>query len=260
MNWDSFIYFALPSMVLWCAGGAVAQFGGDRARRFIAPMVLGGVVIFMLFIALLWLSLDRPPMRTMGETRLWYSLSLSVVGYLIFLRWRFSPILLYSGVMASIFVMVNLLRPDIHDQTLMPALQSIWFVPHVTIYMLAYGVMGVAFLMVLYISFRPSRNGALTPMIRELNDCGISLLIVGMLIGAIWAKEAWGNFWSWDAKESWALITAFIYLIYMHLRGRSTTTTSAQRWTLIAGFVALQICWYGVRFLPASQSSVHVYG
>lgn len=258
MNWDHFIYFALPAIVLWGGGAILAQFKSIH-KIWSNICVIMGLLVFTCFIALMWIALERPPLRTMGETRLWYSFLIMCVGYFIYLKYKFAPLLLYSAMMASVFTIINIARPEIFDQTLMPALQNAWFIPHVTIYMLAYGVMGVVFLSVCYISIKPKYNSEITPMIHELVNCGVGLLMIGMMTGALWAKEAWGDFWGWDAKESWALITVMIYLIYIHYYGERKITQKRDKLTLIVGFIALQICWYGVKYLPTAAASVHTY-
>ena len=70
MNWDWFIYFAVLSVVLWTAGSWNA-FKGAQSKACVFTIV--GLLVFGTFIGLLWASLERPPLRTMGETRLWYS-------------------------------------------------------------------------------------------------------------------------------------------------------------------------------------------
>jgi Cytochrome C assembly protein. len=80
----------------------------------------------------------------MGETRLWYSFFLSSVGYLAYRRWKYPWLLSFSALVASVFVFINLFKPEIHSKNLMPALQSEWFVPHVTSYILSYAMFGAA--------------------------------------------------------------------------------------------------------------------
>ena len=94
----------------------------------------------------------------------------------------------------------------------------------------------------------------------------------GMLFGALWAKEAWGHYWSWDPKETWAAATWLGYLVYIHYRrlplAKGVGPTAGPRqnprialWMLIVCFVLLQMCWWGINYLPAAQgASVHTYG
>lgn len=61
---------------------------------------------------------------------------------------------LFSTLLSTVFVIINLMKPEIHDQSLMPALQSVWFIPHVTVYMFSYSVLGCAFIIALTGLFR----------------------------------------------------------------------------------------------------------
>ena len=90
-------------------------------------------------------------MRTMGETRLWYSFFLPLAGIITYSRWRYKWILGFSSVLSLVFVCINIFRPEIHNKTLMPALQSPWFTPHVIVYMFAYAMLGAATVMAVYL-------------------------------------------------------------------------------------------------------------
>ena len=88
---------------------------------------------------------------------------------------------------------------------------------------------------------------------------GLVLFITAMLIGSIWAEAAWGHFWTWDLKETWALITTGIYIIYLKYRAIPKHKEGiACMWHILA-FIALQICWYGVNYFPGAIDSVHIY-
>jgi len=114
-----------------------------------------------------------------------------------------------------------------------PALQSPWFVPHIVAYMTAYTLLGAAI-------FRS-----------KLAYAGLAFMTIGMLFGALWAKEAWGHYWSWDPKETWAAATWLGYLCYIHCR---------RRFLLVVCFLLLQVCWWGINYLPSAQGvSVHTY-
>lgn len=90
-------------------------------------------------------------MRTMGETRLWYSFFLPLAGIITYSRWRYKWILSFSFVLSLVFICINLFKPEIHNKTLMPALQSPWFAPHVIVYMFAYAMLGAAAVMAVYL-------------------------------------------------------------------------------------------------------------
>jgi ABC-type transport system involved in cytochrome c biogenesis permease subunit len=80
-----------------------------------------------------------------------------------------------------------------------------------------------------------------------------------MLSGSIWAKAAWGHFWNWDPKETWALITWLVYLMYIHLRLYRRGSVKLLCILLIFAFACLQMCWWGINFIPSAAESVHVY-
>ena len=85
-------------------------------------------------------------------------------------------------------------------------------------------------------------------------------MTLGMLMGALWAKEAWGHYWSWDPKETWAAITWLPYLVYVHYRQCRPRIVRPALWVLIIAFILLQMCWWGINYLPSAQGmSVHTY-
>ena len=134
MSWEQFIYFAVVSVLLWATGAYAAW--RKRTGMAYTTTVLG-LLVFFGFILSMWVSLERPPLRTMGETRLWYSFFLPLAGLMVYSRWRYKWILSFSTILSLVFICVNLFKPEIHSKTLMPALQSPWFSPHVIVYMFA---------------------------------------------------------------------------------------------------------------------------
>ena len=284
-------------------------------RRLPAAVLTGcGSAIFMTFIVGVWISLGRPPLRTMGETRLWFSLFLSLIGLVVYLRWRYRWVLPFGCLMAVMFAGINIFKPEIHTEELMPALRSPWFVPHVIVYMFSYAVMGIATILALRILWLTRRSAAgsapapgsttpatvdaaaspLSPSLQgDLRLCdtlvrmGWGFITMGIVMGALWAKQAWGDYWTWDPKETWAAATWLSYLLYMHLRQGSalSSVTSAGSeaiarqnspaievashsnkalhrtlFLLIFSFILLQMCWWGVNYLPSAQGfSLHTY-
>ncbi|MBR3088408.1 MAG: cytochrome c biogenesis protein CcsA [Prevotella sp.] len=259
MSWEHFIYFAIVAVVLWAAG-ALAAWKDKRRMAYTATII--GLAVFFAFIVGIWLSLHRPPLRTMGETRLWYSFFLPLAGFLVYSRWHYKWILTFSTILATVFVCVNILKPEIHSTTLMPALQSPWFAPHVIVYMFAYAMLGAAAVMAAYLLF--FKKTAVTDEEMDISDnlvyVGLAFMTVGMLFGALWAKEAWGHYWSWDPKETWAAITWLAYLVYVHYRRMPSHSRYLSLWVLLVAFVLLQVCWWGINYLPSAQGvSVHTY-
>ena len=261
ITWEHFIYFAITAVLLW-AVGAWAAWRDKKAVAYTSTII--GLAVFFCYILLMWISLERPPLRTMGETRLWYSFFLPLAGIVVYSRWKYKWILSFSTVLALVFICVNLFKPEIHSKTLMPALQSPWFAPHVIVYMFAYAVFGVATLMAIFLLVKEKNNNyQLSTINSQLDDLvyvGLAFMTFGMLFGALWAKEAWGHYWSWDPKETWAAITWFAYLIYIHYRQLPKHKPRLALWLLIISFVLLQMCWWGINYLPSAQgASVHTY-
>ncbi len=259
MTWTHFIYFAIVAVVCWGAGALAAW--RDRTKAA-AGLTLLGIAVFFAFIVGMWISLERPPLRTMGETRLWYSLFLPLAGFFVYVRWHYKWILSFSTVLSLVFIAINLFKPEIHSKALMPALQSPWFAPHVIVYMFAYALLGASALMALYLLFVRKRQVSREEwqITDNLVYVGLAFLTIGMLFGALWAKEAWGHYWSWDPKETWASVTWFAYLVYIHYRRMPGHRRSVALLMLIMAFCLLQMCWWGINYLPSAQgSSVHTY-
>ena len=259
MSWDYFIYFAIVSVLLW----GVGAWGAWKQKKGLAFITTGvGLLFFFGFILAMWKSLERPPLRTMGETRLWYSFFLPLAGLIVYSRWKYKWILSFSTLLAVVFIGVNLMKPEIHSKTLMPALQSPWFAPHVIVYMFAYAVLGAATVMALYLLF--FKKSAVSDQEYDITDnlvyVGLAFMTFGMLFGALWAKEAWGHYWSWDPKETWAAITWLSYLVYIHYRLVPRHRPQLALSLLVVSFVLLQMCWWGINYLPSAQgTSVHTY-
>lgn len=187
ITWNNFHWFALSAIILWGSGAGVALFSKKR-NRWAILLTLSGILVFGVFIAGFWIYLQRPPLRTMGETRLWYSFFMGVSGLLTYIRWKYPWILSFSTVVGAVFALINILKPEIHDQSLMPALQSPWFIPHVTIYMFSYSVLGCAFILSCMGLYKHRAN--YLEAADKLVYAGLAFLTVGMLTGAIWAKAA----------------------------------------------------------------------
>ena len=86
---------------------------------------------------------------------------------------------------------------------------------------------------------------------------GFPMLTIGIIAGAVWANEAWGSYWSWDPKETWALITWLVFASYLH--ARITKSWQGRKPAIIAslGFIVVWICYLGVNFLG---KGLHTYG
>lgn len=141
-----------------------------------------------------------------------------------------------------------------------PVLQSIWFVPHIFIYMVAYTMAGVAFLICLQ-SFFVKKKKDKERMQDGVYDCVCLLfpfMTAGMFIGAIWANEVWGGFWSWDFKEIWALITWLFFTLYLHFRREKKLQKIAPVFVIL-GFIGIFVTMVLVNFISADTTQMHSY-
>ena len=106
IGWNDFIWFALSAVLCWMLG---AFLGWKNSRKAIVVSLVG-TAVFLCFIIGLWITLERPPMRTQGETRLWYSFFISLIGVLVYSRWKFRWILSFSTMMAIVFTCINIFK------------------------------------------------------------------------------------------------------------------------------------------------------
>lgn len=147
---------------------------------------------------------------------------------------------------------------------LMPALQSYWMAIHVPTMFISYSAFAMAFAVgIVYLiqerhlkKKNPTEFSESLPALEPLDRIiyrlvgwGFPVLTLGIILGARWAYDAWGRYWGWDAKETWALITWFTYAIYLHMRlvmswrGRKTAILA------IAGFAVVLFTYVGVNYL-----------
>jgi len=162
--------------------------------------------------------------------------------------------------MASVFLIVDIVHPEYHGKFLMPALQSPWFIPHVVSYMLAYALLASASLAVAWSVYTKGSIDTEFKQSMNLTYLGFVLLTFGMLLGAFWAKIAWGNYWAWDPKEIWALITWFFYLLVIHVHLYFPSRKKLLARLMILSLIVLFITWLGINYLPSANQSIHVYG
>lgn len=159
----------------------------------------------------------------------------------------------------------------------MPALQSYWIKIHVPTVFASYAAYALAFGTGLLYMFqsRKQKKGVSNGSVSKLDDTdtldkqtywlisiGTVLLGIGIILGAIWGHEAWGSYWFWDPKETAALITWLIYIVYLHARLIAGWRGSKTAWFAIIGFVAVMLCYYGVNVvLPQFvDAGIHSYG
>jgi len=224
----NFPLFAITSILFWVAASVVSTIKIKRKLLIVNILSILGLIIFSTFITLLWMKLERPPMRTLGETRIWYSVFMALIGIIAYNRWKYAWFFIYSNFFAVLFLVINILMPENFSKSLMPALQSVWFVPHVIVYIFSYALFGASSLVAAYglwLYYNDKYKDEVLALADNLVYIGFGFLTMGLLFGALWAKEAWGHYWTWDPKETWAFLTFLAYLVYMHFRNYHSNKT-----------------------------------
>lgn len=193
-------------------------------------------------------------------------LALMTLGALVETRkaWHSWKVLPVTILLAAVFTAASLARVELG--TLVPALRSLWFFPHILIYMIAYSLMAIALVMAL-LQLSPTLvnkwHFLSSAIAQKLFTTTSSLLLMGMICGAVWAKDAWGQYWTWDAKECWAAVTWLITIVGSHLPNRSSVSGRKVPVRLLVvlllAFASMQITWYGVNYLPSAAYSMHTY-
>ncbi len=155
---------------------------------------------------------------------------------------------------------------------LVPALQSYWMKIHVPMNFVGYGSFAVACGagMAYLVRYRLEASGgkskmlAIFPSLEQLDQLAYKAVAIGFpaftlatILGAAWAAEAWGGYWSWDPKETWALIVWLIYGAYLHARVSHGWHGKALAWWAVAGFLVTVFCFLGVNMY---LSGLHSYG
>ena len=218
----------------------------------------------MIVVAHDWRVSGQPPFSSMHHVMLVLG-ACALPGYAIFvmgrgMRWM-APVFPVAGALPLVLALV--FRRD-EAWHLAPALQSPWFVPHVIAYMVSYSLALIAFLLLVGGAVRSRISaGAFDPSTwdsgsYEILSVGFPLMTFGMLSGALWANQIWGDYWSWDPKETWSLITWFLYLCYFHCRKHGALRKYANLAHGLA-FAALLTTFLMVNLLPKLASKLHSY-
>lgn len=149
---------------------------------------------------------------------------------------------------------------------LMPALQSFWLQIHVFMAIIAYGAFALSFCFgVLYLMkerLEKKEESGRLPALPKLDQLNYWAVVVGfpflslvIITGAVWAEEVWGSWWSWDPKETWALITWLIYAAYLHARKAYSLKDKQAAIISVIGFIIVLFTLFGVSLLMPGNHS-----
>ena len=200
-----------------------------------------------------WLS-GHIPLSNGYETMLFMAWVLLVLTIVLFRKFRF---FLWIGPLAACCCLLVAMMTGSGSQItpLMPVLQSPLLSVHVMTVMCAYALFALQMMLGIY-SFWTSKLERITALSQLLLYPAIFLLTIGIFLGAVWANVSWGNYWSWDPKESWALITLMVYAIPLHKA--SIGAFNKPRFYhiyMISAFLAVLITYFGVNFILGGMHS-----
>ncbi len=190
-----------------------------------------------------------------------------VIALLLFLyriqkRWDIMQFVLFGGTVIAIILLAVASSPiapkDIEPP--IPALQSFWLVLHVTFSFIGESFFALSFVTAIYYLLVKDEKKKLNAdrLTYTAIAIGYPIYTAGALIfGAIWAESAWGRYWSWDPKETWALVTWLVYTAFLHARMVKSLRGKTGAVLAIIGFLFTIFTFFGVNFL---LSGLHSYG
>jgi len=250
-------------------------------------LIVSNLQLFGFFI-LRWIESHHFPLSNLYESLLFLTWSLTLghfllptkIGSKLLIGAITAPSALFVNAFASLTLSENLKS----SAPLVPALQSNWLMMHVTMMIVSYSllILGSLFsIAIVFLSFpNLTKNMQTLPSSTEDQSSfesnstqgfvqlldnlsyrtlgfGFPILTIGILSGAVWANQAWGSYWSWDPKETWAFITWVIFAIYFHFRFNKKWSGIKPAIVASIGFIFLWVCYLGVNLLG---KGLHSYG
>ena len=267
-SWMS-VLFVLATLAYW----GYVVFRSNFAASFASAMSWGGVFLALSGLFIRWYEsylvapeVGHIPVSNLYEVFILFCLLTTLI-YLFFEE-KNQTKALGAFVMPVVTAAVAFLfwyartRDAAAIQPLVPALQSYWMKIHVPANFMGYGCFSVAAMVALAdlcrrsVSFLPSRNALHEWMYRSI-AIGFVFFTLATILGALWAAEAWGGYWSWDPKETWALIVWLNYASWLHFRKVAPQRQALlSAWSVIGFFLTL-FCFLGVNLF---LSGLHSYG
>jgi cytochrome c-type biogenesis protein CcsB len=238
-------------------------------------LLIAGLMIHSVGLVFRWIETHQTgygyvPLSNMYESLIFFSWTIVLIYLILELKYRQKIIGVFAAALAFLTIAVTYIIPSGGPKItpLMPALQSYWLPIHVTTCFFGYAAFAISFgISILYLvqdrkGVPQKRTSRWLPSLTILDEInyktiviGFPMLSLGIITGAVWANYAWGSYWSWDPKETWSLITWFVYAAFLHARitrdwrGRKTAILS------IVGFAAVLFTYFGVNYLLAGLHS-----
>ena len=233
----------------------------EKLKKAAVIVTVLAVVVNGILVVLRGILIQGLPLNNGFEFGMSFALAIGII-YLILLK-KFALSQIGAFIMPiSIALSCWLLNLDMSVNPLNPSLRSYWLSFHVTAAVIAYGTFAISFGLAIAFLLREQGKLKKMPEAEVLDEVSYKMVFVGMpfltimlITGAVWAEYAWGTFWSWDPKETFALVTWLVYAIYLHIRlmrgwrGKKTAILS------IIGFVAVIFTFFGVSYLLPGMHS-----
>jgi ABC-type transport system involved in cytochrome c biogenesis permease subunit len=243
--------------LLWIGAGAFLLFAISslfRMKKWPTYVAFAGCLCIIAALLLRWYMSGRAPWATIYETAALLSLVTGAAASYAYRRKESRAMYLTLDVITLILLAYSAISWEA-KATISPVIQSSWLYVHVPVLIIAYGLFAVSFaasagFMILRVLGKRDKKvfGRLDRASYMSAIAGLVLLIAGVILGAMWAKITWGTYWSWDPKETWALITAVIYAVYIGARGMGMKAENAA-FISILGFISVIFMYFGLAYI-----------
>ncbi len=218
-----------------------------------------------------WIEAGRPPFKSLYESLMLFVWCTALLYLVVERYYRLAWFGFLTGGFLFLVFIYALTKTDAEIVNLPAALQSVWFIPHVVVYFFGYAAAFFSFIAACLHLLRPNskfdvrRAGGsevtltYAGFMHLANLFAFVLLTAGLVMGSLWAKAAWGDYWVWDPKENWALVSWLVYVVYLHLRFTKGFGEKQAAWLTVFGFATIIFTYLGMNLLPTAEQSAHVY-
>ncbi|MEC5159089.1 cytochrome c-type biogenesis protein CcsB [Janthinobacterium sp. CG_S6] len=265
-------FFVLSTVFYWIGLAARSDFGSSVGSVLCwAGVVLGltGMLVRWFESYLVGSDVGHIPVSNLYEVFILFSLITAM--FYLYYEQSYATRQLGAFVMlvitaAVVFLLWYTVTRDAADiQPLVPALQSWWMKIHVPANFIGYGTFALsAMVAAAYLLKSHGRLVDRLPSLEVLDDVmykaisvGFAFFTVATILGALWAAEAWGGYWSWDPKETWALIVWLNYAAWLHMRLMTGLRGRVAAWWALVGLLVTTFAFLGVNMF---LSGLHSYG
>ena len=257
-RWPTMLYLTLALLLI--IGSTLGERVQKRYRMLLVGKVLTAVMLLhtTALLILRWYVSGHLPMSNGFETMqfmAWATLLLSLCLHKIEPVRQFGPLL---AAFALLVAMITDSNPQLTQ--LMPVLQSPLLSMHVMVIMFSYALFGLMALIAIEGMLAAHKGNAakteqLASLSRFLLYPAVGLLAIGIFVGAIWANVSWGRYWSWDSKETWALITMLIYAAPLHADVQWLRKPLNLHAYVLIAFLSVLMTYFGVNYFLAGMHS-----